>query len=142
MRTEYTSFDIKKLQSSWQIFDAMVHLRPIVNEPEYSRMVLLMNTLLDEVGDKEDHPLSGLLDLVGDLVSNYEQQYHAIEQSEPKEMLRFLMNERGLKQSDLSEIIPQSNLSAVLAGKRKISASLASKLGKFFGVSPVIFISE
>jgi HTH-type transcriptional regulator/antitoxin HigA len=57
-------------------------------------------------------------------------------------MLRFLMNERGLKQSDLSEIIPQSNLSAVLAGKRKISASLASKLGKFFGVSPVIFISE
>lgn len=73
MRTEYTSFDIKKLQSSWQTFDAMVHLRPIVNEPEYSRMVLLMNTLLDEVRDKEDHPLSGLLDLVGDLVSNYEQ---------------------------------------------------------------------
>ena len=142
MRTVHTSFDIKALQVSWQALDAMAHLRCIGSKREYDRMVSLMNTLLDEVGDEEDHPLSGLLDLVGELVSKYEQEHYAIEQSEPKDVLRCLINERGLKQSELTGIIPQSNLSAVLAGKRKISASLASKLGKFFGISPAVFITE
>lgn len=52
-------------------------------EVEYDRTVGLMNSLLDAVGDDEDHPLSGLLDLVGDLVSRYEQEHHAIEAAEP-----------------------------------------------------------
>jgi HTH-type transcriptional regulator/antitoxin HigA len=47
---------------------------------------------------------------------------------------------RGLRQDDLSSIVPQSNLSEILAGKRKISAALAGKLGKFFGVNPSIFV--
>ena len=51
-----------------------------------------------------------------------------------------LMNARGLNQDDLGAIVPQSNLSAILAGKRKISATLAGKLGKFFGVSPALFV--
>lgn len=50
------------------------------------------------------------------------------------------METRGLKQEDLSSLVAQSNLSAILAGKRKISATLASKLGKFFGISPTIFL--
>lgn len=35
-------------------------------------MVTLMNDLLDVVGDNEEHQLAGLLELVDDLVSNYE----------------------------------------------------------------------
>jgi HTH-type transcriptional regulator/antitoxin HigA len=54
--------------------------------------------------------------------------------------LRFLMQARGLKQEDLSTVVPQSNLSAILAGKQKISATLAGKLGKFFGISHAIFV--
>jgi HTH-type transcriptional regulator/antitoxin HigA len=50
------------------------------------------------------------------------------------------MEARGLTQENLSAIVPQSNLSSILAGKRKISATLAGKLGKFFGVSPALFI--
>ena len=134
-------FDIQAIQTSWQAFDAMTHLRPIHNEAEYDRMVILMNSLLDTTGDDEDHSLSGLLDLVGDLVSRYEQEHHAMEQVTPKDALRFLIDARGLKQEELAAIIHQSNLSAILAGKRKISASLAGKLGKFFGISPAVFVS-
>ena len=99
-----------------------------------------MNAMLDAAGDDEDHTMAGLLDLVGDLVSKYEQENHAIEPAEPKDALRFLMDARNLKQEDLAAIVPQSTLSAILAGKRKISATLASKLGKFFGVSPAVFV--
>ena len=140
MRAVQTQLDIRALQASWVAVDALAHLRPIHNELEYDRMVGLMNQLLDVVGDDEDHPLSGLLELAGELVSKYEQAHHAIEPANPKDALRFLMESRGLKQEDLIAIVPQSNLSAILAGKRKISATMAGKLGKFFGISPAVFV--
>lgn len=140
MRAAHTQFDIRAIQASWQAFDEMAHLRPIKNEKEYDRLVALMNSLLDAVGDNEDHPLDGLLNLVGDMVSKYEQEHHAIEAAAPNDALRFLMEARGLKQEDLAAVVPQSNLSAILAGKRKISATLAGKLGKFFGISPAVFV--
>lgn len=140
MHATEAKFDIKAIQASWHKFDAMVQLRPIHDKASYDRMVSLMNTVLDVVGDDEEHALSGLLDLVSDLVWRYEQANYAIEAAEPKDVLRFLMESRNLKQEDLSAIVPQSNLSAILAGKRKISATLAGKLGKFFDVSPAAFI--
>jgi HTH-type transcriptional regulator/antitoxin HigA len=134
------TIDIRALQQTWAAFDRVAHLRPIRSEEEYERTVALMNFLLDAVGDKEGHALSGLLDLVGDLVREYDTNHYAIETSEPKEVLRYLIKVRGLKQGDLAGIVAQSNLSAILAGKRKISATLAGKLAKYFNVSPAVFV--
>lgn len=140
MGTAQPQLDIRALQASWQKFDTMAHLRPIHSEIEYDRMVAMMNSLLDVAGDDEEHPLSGLLELAGDLVSRYEQEHHAIGPASPRDALRLLMEARGLKQDDLRAVVPQSNLSAILAGKRKISATMAGKLGKFFGISPAVFV--
>ena len=134
------TIDIRTLRQTWAAFDRVAHLRPIRSEEDYDRTVALMNYLLDAVGDKEEHALSGLLDLVSALVEEYDTNHYAIEASEPKEVLRYLIEMRGLKQSDLAEIVPQSNLSAILAGKRKISATLAGKLAKYFNVSPAVFV--
>lgn len=120
--------------------DTVAHLRSIHSEADNDRMVALMNALLDVTGDNEDHPLSGLLEMTAELVSRYEQEHHAIEAANPKDALRFLMEARGLKQEDLSAILAQSNLSEILAGKRKISATMAGKLGAFFGISPAVFV--
>jgi len=138
--TATASLDLKVLQQTWVAFDRLAHLRPIRTEEEYDRTIALLNHLLDVVGEQEEHELSGLLDLVGELVSDYDTRHFAIEASEPKEVLRYLMEVRGLKQSDLAEIVPQSNLSAILAGRRKISATLAGKLAKYFSISATVFI--
>lgn len=140
MQAAQSQFDIRAIQSSWVAFDAIAHLRPIHDEAGYDQMLVLMNSLLDVVGDNEDHALSGLLELVSDIVSKYEREHYAIKPMSPKDSLRFLIEARGLNQEDLSAIVPQSNLSSILAGKRKISATLAGKLGKFFGVSPALFV--
>ena len=140
MTTAAASFDVKALRKTWAAFDRIAHLRPIRGEPEYDRTVALMNRLLDVVGDDEDHALSGLLDLVGELVEDYDASHHAIEASEPREVLRYLIELRGLRQGDLADIVAQSNLSAILAGKRRISARLAGKLARYFKVSPAVFI--
>ena len=134
------TIDIRVLQKTWVAFDRVAHLRPIRSEKEYDHTVSLMNFLLDAVGDNEEHALSGLLDLVSELVEEYDANHFAIEASEPREVLRYLIEMRGLKQADLAELVPQSNLSAILAGKRKISATLAGKLAKYFNVSPAIFV--
>ena len=115
-------------------------LRLINTEADYDRTVKIMNALLDVAGDDENHPLSSLLELTSDLVSRYEQEHHPIEAADPKNALRFLMESRGLKHEDLSSVVQQSNLSAILAGKRKISAAMAGKLGGLFGISPAIFV--
>lgn len=134
------NFDIKTLQKTWLAFDRVAHLRPIRNDAEYDRTVALMNSLVDIVGDQEEHALMGLLDLVSELVEDYDAKHFAIEASEPREVLRYLIETRGLKQGDLAEVVPQSNLSAILAGKRKISATLAGKLAKFFNISSAVFV--
>jgi len=136
----HDTIDIRALRKTWAAFDRVAHLRPIRSVQEYDRTVALMKYLLDLVGDKEGHALSGLLDLVSNLVGKYDTNHYSIEASEPKEVLRYLIEMRGLKQGDLAEIVPQSNLSAILAGKRKISATLAGKLAKYFNVSPAVFV--
>jgi HTH-type transcriptional regulator/antitoxin HigA len=73
-------------------------------------------------------------------VSRYEQAHPAIEPALPKDAPRFLMETRGLKQEDLASLVPQSDHSAILAGKRKISATLAGELGKFSGISAAVFV--
>jgi len=135
------SFDVRALQKAWIAFDRIAHLRPIRNEREYARTVALMNELLDVMGDNEGHALSGLLDLVGELVEDYDAGHNAIEASEPKEVLRYLIETWGLKREDLAKIVAQSNLSAILAGKRGISSTLAAKLGTYFKVSPAVFVA-
>ena len=135
-----TALDLKELQRTWAAFDRLAHLRPIRTEAEYDRTVILMNYLVDQVGEQENHPLSGLLDLVGELVADYDAGHYAITASAPNEVLRYLIELHGLKQSDLADIVPQSNLSAILAGKRKISTTLAGKLAKFFNISSAVFV--
>ena len=134
------TIDIRTLRQTWAAFDRVAHLRPIRSEEDYDHTVALMNTLLDAVGDEEEHALSGLLDLVSALVEEYDTHHYSIEAFEPKEVLRYLIEMRGLNQGDLAEIVAQSNLSAILAGKRKISATLAGKLAKYFNVSPTVFV--
>ena len=89
MQTAQTQFDIRAIQSSWATFDSLVQLRPIHDEAGYNQLVILMNSLLDEVGEDEDHALSGLLELVGDIVSRYEREHYVIEPAPPMNRYAF-----------------------------------------------------
>ena len=58
----------------------------------------------------------------------------------PGEMLAYLLEQSGLKQTDLADIAPQSNISAMLRGKRPISKEVALKLARRFHVSAELFL--
>jgi len=83
-----------------------------------------------------------LLNLLATLVEHYEERRWVRKREELSgaEMLRFLMDENGLKQADLADITSQANISAILAGKRQIGPATAAKLGKRFRISPHLFL--
>ena len=104
-------------------------------------MLNLMNKLLDEISDRENHPLTGLLDVIATFVRNYEERTVDVPDVKPSAVLRLLMEQHNLRQNDLAKIVgSQSIVSAILNGKREINARQARVLAKLFGVSPAVFI--
>ena len=43
-------------------------------EPEYQRLVVLLDELVDEVGNDESHPLASLMEVIGLLIEKYEDE--------------------------------------------------------------------
>ena len=82
-----------------------------------------------------------LLELLAVLIETYEDEHYPIPELSPIEVLKFLMEERELKQSDLLPIFGSSGItSEVVNSKRSISKEQAKKLAKFFKVSVELFI--
>ena len=54
-------------------------------------------------------------------------------------MIRFLMEQHGLTQSDLPEIGTQGVVSEILRGKRELNTRQISELSSRFHVSPAVF---
>ena len=133
-----------RLVQGWQGIRARVpEFGPIRNERTYVRMNVLMDSILKEVGDDEDHELADLLDIVSTLVAQYENA-NQLELSpvEPREVLRFLMEQHGLRQSHLAkELGTQSVVSEVLAGQRELNTRQIRALSRRFKVSPAVFIA-
>lgn len=68
------------LAAAWLELNRLVELRPITNEAEYDRTVTLMNHVLDIMGENEQHPLAGLLELLALMVSSYDKEHYSIEE--------------------------------------------------------------
>jgi len=134
-------FDPASAERAWQAFRNSIGIAAIQTPRQYDQTVVFMNQLLDLVGENERHPLTGLLDLVGELVAAYESRMHAVPDAPPREVLRLLMEQNGLTQADLHrELGGQPVVSAILNGKRKINSRQAKALAARFHVSPAAFI--
>lgn len=114
--------------------------RVIDSEEELVRAEELI-TLLLRKGDNVSPEEETLLDLISDLVEKYEDEHYPIPDATPTEMLRFFIEDRELKQSDLLPVFGSSGItSEVVNGKRSISKAQAKKLAAFFNVSVEMFI--
>ena len=133
---------LKKVVPAWRAFERTAHVGPIRDEAHYDEMVTLMDALIDEIGSDEAHPLCGLLYIVGEIIREYDASHYPGEDVSGADMLRFLMEQHGLKQSDLPEIGTQSVVSELLCGKRKLNVRQIARLSARFGVSADVFIDE
>ena len=125
------------LEAHWATIRPLLTIR---NERDYERAVKRMETLLDEIGSDERHPLYSLLDTLGTLLEAYEEQHYAIPNATGAGVLEYLMEEHGLTQSQLPEVGSQGVVSEVLSGKRELNVRQIRELSKRFKVSPAAFL--
>jgi HTH-type transcriptional regulator/antitoxin HigA len=127
----------REIQSHWVVVHPLLTVR---DEREYDLAVERLNSLLDEIGTDERHPLYGLLDTLGTLIRVYEEEHYSIPQISGAEMVRHFMEEYDLAQSDLPEVGSQGVVSEVLNGKRELNVRQIRALAKRFRVSPAVFM--
>jgi HTH-type transcriptional regulator/antitoxin HigA len=125
---------------AWIPFKEAVGVTSVRTEDDYAGARATIEVLLDEIGDDESHPLAEVLDYLADRVAAYEEEHAPMPEAEPKEVLRTLMNQHGLKQGDLSDCAPQGRISDILNGRRGISKEIARKLARRFNVSVALFL--
>jgi Predicted transcription regulator containing HTH domain len=131
------TFATPELQTHWQTIAPVLTIR---NEREYNAAVKRLNELLDEIGADEKHPLYSLLDTLGTLIEAYEEEHHPVPEANGSDVLRFLMDEHGLTQSDLPEVGSQGVVSEILNGKRELNVRQIRTLAERFHVSPAAFM--
>lgn len=118
---------VQQIDLSW--------LKVPTNEKECETLEEVLEYCLD------DEPKSHLVKVIGGLISEYESEKYPIPEAEPKDVLKFLMEQHGLKQVDLVDIFTnQGNVSQVLNGKRGLSLENIKGLSQRFSVSAAVFI--
>ena len=111
----------------------------ITTEEENDRALSIVESLLAE--DNLSPEKEQILRLLVSLIEKFEDEHYQLAASSPHSILLHLMEERGLRQTDLVGLIGSRGVvSEVINGKRTISKSQAKSLGEFFHVDPSLFI--
>ena len=121
-------------------FKRLIGVTSVRTKQDYAQVRVTIDALLDEVGDDEDHPLAEVLYYLADQVKAYEDEHFQIPKAESNDVLRFLMEQHGLKQEDLADCAAQSRISDILSGRRSISKEIAKRLAHRFHVRADVFL--
>ena len=112
--------------------------RPIKSDEGLESVQERVNSLLDQPEltlDEQDY-----LYLLGTLIYEYESNLESIPDLYGIELLKVLIEERNLKQKDLTFVFKtESIVSDVLNGKRELNKKHIQKLADFFNISPAVF---
>ena len=65
--------DVTKTEAAWSSLAGKVYVPH--SEEEYHRLVALLDSFIDEVGEDESHPLASLMEVLGVLIEKYEDEH-------------------------------------------------------------------
>ena len=113
--------------------------RYVQDEAHYAELLAFVDEAFEQFGGNDEHPIFGLVSIVSDRIREYEARVHPWPELPPSELLRELMAEHGIRQSDLPEVGTQSVVSEVLAGKRGLNLRQVKALSERFKVPMEVF---
>ncbi|OYU83744.1 MAG: hypothetical protein CFE24_10070 [Flavobacterium sp. BFFFF2] len=86
-------------------------------------------------------PENDELDLLIVLVKDYDEKHYQLPELDALEVIKYKMQEMGLKAKDLEPIIgSKGHVSAILSGKREITLKMAQKLKNYFNLPADVFL--
>ena len=129
---------VEQAVEHWQFVSPL--LRKPKNEADYDALVAALDQLSDLIGDDESHPVMSLVDIIGDWVEAYDLEHRPMPKASGVDVLRSVMQEHGLTQSDLPGVGTQSVVSEILSGKRQLNVRQIRWLADYFKVPVDMFI--
>jgi HTH-type transcriptional regulator/antitoxin HigA len=110
------------------------------NRRELARLAALLETLA--ANEKKQTPaIERFIETLTALIMQYEDEIEPDPERSPAGVLKYLMEERGLRQTDLVPVPgSKSYVSQILSGHWPIGKEAAYKLAEFFRVSAYSFI--
>ena len=134
---------VKEVLELWEQLDRVAHgyLSPIKTDAQYRAALAFLEQLWDKVGEDVASPYGSLFRIITENIRVYEERF-AIPDAPPERMLAYLMELKGLTQKEVEEAtgIYQSNLSQILAGKRRLTTDQVKTLAEYFKVSPEVLL--
>ena len=65
--------NFRSFQDVWPVLNRVVFVP--YEESEYQQLVAILDDLIDEVGENEDHPLASMMEVIGVLIEKYEEEH-------------------------------------------------------------------
>lgn len=112
-----------------------------MKDDDYEKLLHIVDELMEFLRHTKDERVASLLKLLARNIELYETQRYPLKPLSPVEILKYLMEQHHLNQSDLPEIGGQGVASEILQGKRSLNIRQIKALAKRFHVAPNTFSS-
>ena len=115
-------------------------IKPIKTEEDYDAAPARIEELWEA---RKGTPEFDELNILGILVEAYEEEHHPVHPPDPIEMLKFIMDQRGLTRKDLEPFLGhRGRVAEVINRRRALTLSQIRKLRSGLGVSADLLVTE
>lgn len=110
--------------------------RPLHDDVDYRNALVVLDAM---AGFKMNADQQDYFDAIATFIEKYEAEHHAIDDAKmtPVELIRSLIAEHGMSESDLGRLLGDRSLGhRILTGERELSKAHIRVLAKHFGLDP------
>lgn len=115
-------------------------ISPIRNEEDYQNALERLELIFDAKKGTEE---GDELEILSILIDQYEKVNFPIDMPDPIEAIKFRMEQLGMQQKDLAEMVGyKSRVSEILNKKRKLTLDMIRKINSTLNISTEVLIQE
>jgi len=115
-------------------------IKPIRSEQDYDAALQRLDVIFDS---EPNTPQGDELEILALVIEDYERKHYHIDPPHPIEAIKFRMDQMGLKQNDLGDIIGhKSRASEILNNKRKLTLAMIRNISKHLQISTDVLVQE
>lgn len=132
---ELTGNMIKLTQTKYEM-----KIKPIRNEADYQNALERLEVIFDAKRGTEE---GDELEILAMVIDSYENENFPIEMPDPISAIKFRMEQLGLKQKDLVEMVGfKSRVSEIMNKKRKLTLDMIRKLNANLHIPTEVLIQD
>ncbi len=115
-------------------------IKAIKSEEDYDRALARLETIFHA---ETDTPEGDEAEVLSILIEKYEDEHYPIGMPDPIEAIKFRMEQMGMKQKDLAEVVGfTSRVSEILNKKRKLTLNMIRKLSATLQIPTEVLVQD